>query len=624
MRALPLCPLLLLSLSSCPAPVVTDDGDLASLPAPMGLDLARIEAGAPDGAAPPPPWFSLCGPSGFCWDNPRPQGNDLHALWSDPRGRLVAVGELGTALHFDGAAWSLQLTGTARPLRAIHGRAATELFAAGERGVVLRHDGAIWQALGSGTTQDLSGVYQSPQGEVWAVGAQGTLRRFSGGAWQDFSGVTSDDLTAVSGRDARDVWTVGARGALLRFGGAAWKVERSAGGGPLFATWGNQDPNSPSELKELWAVGAGVLRWPSGGVGAPDPNAMPWYGVWGNSAIDLFTVSDDSIFNFDGQTWTRVLRLGSAATVPLFAAVAGSSRDVFVAGLGGLLLHLAGERFVPFFPELSTQHLSAVSGSAADDVYAVGYGGAVLRWNGAAWRALRAPTALVLNSVWSDGGGVSYAVGSSGLILRIQGEAVQQVASGLTMVDLRAVHGSAPDDVWAVGRSATILHFDGQRWSLVARGPGADLNAVWASGRALAFLAGAGGTLLRWDGQTFTTESKVTLQDLYAIHGASPTRVWAGGTSGALLAFDGQRWSPQVSGTRQIITGLHGNAAGQVFAVGDTNGNDQEESLVLRLDGEGWTPLPTGTNNRLAGLWVAADGAVIVVGSLGTILRRRP
>jgi hypothetical protein len=33
--------------------------------------------------------------------------------------------------------------------------------------------------------------------------------------------------------------------------------------------------------------------------------------------------------------------------------------------------------------------------------------------------------------------------------------------------DLRAVWGPRPDDVWAVGDDATVIHWDGQSWSTI-------------------------------------------------------------------------------------------------------------------------------------------------------------
>jgi hypothetical protein len=56
-----------------------------------------------------------------------------------------------------------------------------------------------------------------------------------------------------------------------------------------------------------------------------------------------------------------------------------------------------------------------------------------------------------------------------------------------TTADLRAVWGSGPEDVFAVGLDGTILHYDGSAWSAMdtpfssSQSP-PSLYAVWGSG----------------------------------------------------------------------------------------------------------------------------------------------
>jgi len=65
-----------------------------------------------------------------------------------------------------------------------------------------------------------------------------------------------------------------------------------------------------------------------------------------------------------------------------------------------------------------------------------------------------------------------------------------------TDVDLNAVWGTSPDDVWAVGDAGVVLHFDGQKWSrmkiagLGNRRP--DLYAVWAPEPGHVWIGGQG------------------------------------------------------------------------------------------------------------------------------------
>ncbi len=63
-----------------------------------------------------------------------------------------------------------------------------------------------------------------------------------------------------------------------------------------------------------------------------------------------------------------------------------------------------------------------------------------------------------LFGVWGSGPSDVWAVGWGGTILRWDGRAWARVSSGAT-VDLLGVWGSGPSDVWAVGEGGTILRY---------------------------------------------------------------------------------------------------------------------------------------------------------------------
>ncbi|MDF2692676.1 MAG: Type fimbrial biosis protein PilY1, partial [Labilithrix sp.] len=73
-----------------------------------------------------------------------------------------------------------------------------------------------------------------------------------------------------------------------------------------------------------------------------------------------------------------------------------------------------------------------------------------------------------------------------------------------TTENLRAVWGSGPNDVWAVGELATIVHWDGQSWTLATSalplGTKPDLNGIWGSGPEDVWAVGKG-TALHFTGK---------------------------------------------------------------------------------------------------------------------------
>src|SRR5262245_15879041 len=61
---------------------------------------AEPDAGMPDDDRGPP----TLGP--WSWQSPQPQGNTLNALWVPSETEAWAVGAFGTALRWDGSAWT--------------------------------------------------------------------------------------------------------------------------------------------------------------------------------------------------------------------------------------------------------------------------------------------------------------------------------------------------------------------------------------------------------------------------------------------------------------------------------------------------------------------------------------
>ena len=100
----------------------------------------------------------------------------LFKIWGTGAADVTAVGDRGLALHFDGAAWTVQPTGDLADLISVWGRAPDQHLAVGGRANarIARWDGATW----TGETlaiPGLSGVWMDPSGAATLVGNQGTI-----------------------------------------------------------------------------------------------------------------------------------------------------------------------------------------------------------------------------------------------------------------------------------------------------------------------------------------------------------------------------------------------------------------------------------------------------------------
>jgi hypothetical protein len=230
-----------------------------------------------------------------------------------------------------------------------------------------------------------------------------------------------------------------------------------------------------------------------------------------------------------------------------------------------------------FSPSVSPLH--GLSGSAEDDIWAVGSRTAV-HWDGVRWKLRDMSVQHSLNAVWAGDSANVWAVGSSSKIFRWGGSAWEQSYENPSGQPLYAVWGSAPNDVWAVGDKGVVAHWVEEGWDL-------------------AVPAGS-----------------LTNRRLRAVWGLGPGDVWAAGDAGTLLHFDGQEWKAVPSPTGNTLHGLCG-AENTLWAVG-------EQGTVLRGSGGKWTLLPSGTAIRLVACSVDENRALRVVGEGNVILQYAP
>jgi hypothetical protein len=113
-------------------------------------------------------------------------------------------------------------------------------------------------------------------------------------------------------------------------------------------------------------------------------------------------------------------------------------------------------------PLVNSAFLAGVWGSSARDVFAVGVGHTIVRYDGKRWTAMPAGTTPV--------------EGKPNLLTR--------------------VWGSGPNDVYAAGFDGLLLHFDGKSWSTVPTGTTENLGTIWGFSPADVFVVGGGGTIL--------------------------------------------------------------------------------------------------------------------------------
>jgi hypothetical protein len=314
-------------------------------------------------------------------------------------------------------------------------------------------------------------------------------------------------LNGVAFTSAKNGWAVGSgsRGTLiLHWNGSRWAaapIPRTARSGFLYAVAATSADNA-------WAVGC------------------LYQGGWDKTLI----------LHWNGTRWLQAptLYATNAGVVYLQGVTATSPSDVWIVGYTGdsysgdqtLLLHWNGKAWSQAPVYIQNGVLSAVAGSSARNIWAVGSNNGtvplILHWHGSAWKQVHTPSAPAFTAL-----------------------------SGVVAISKR--------DAWAVGSSATgivIFHWNGNAWKRAhvpyVRG-GAVLDGVGSVGRSNIWAVGYTGPkplIMHWNG---TTWKEVRTPDppgqftFAAVATTSADNAWAVGWNEAnkylIVHWNGKAWS---------------------------------------------------------------------------------
>lgn len=268
-------------------------------------------------------------------------------------------------------------------------------------------------------------------------------------------------------------------------------------------------------------------------------------------------------------------------------------------------------------PSSTGNDLAAIWGSSPNDIWAVGARGTAIHFNGTEWQPVTTNSMAALSGVWAASPTDAWSVGAdaSGLAL-YHWNGSQWLHTDLPApgrVTMRAVWGSASDDVWAVGGSMDsgdpgVWHWDGGTWrpefipggrpmplfsvagisnrvSLVGLGlefyqhSPSGWNAPQMPPRGALF---SGGMCVSADGAAWITSPNASVYR-YAAGGwstmtlpsAGPWRdlwcgqggPWAVGDNGQIAHWNGTSWGLESAG-RAGLAALWGTDTGTLWAVG--------------------------------------------------------
>lgn len=304
-----------------------------------------------------------------------------------------------------------------------------------------------------------------------ANGDSGDANTLSGGfVLEELGGA----LLSVTGTSETDVYAVGADAQdsggplVLHYDGSQWRrLETGLREGDLW--WISLDTIDG----EYYLVGDPglILRYaPSTGSfeECETPGDEVLFGVWGASADDIWAVGGNVfadqpygvIWHYDGEVWTALdtTTIDPAGLLPLFKVWGRSANEIYAVGQDGTLLRFDGEAWSPF-PGDTQRTLFTVHGN---DEMTVAVGGAlsgvIEELEGDAFVDHADPMTPQMNGVFIPDSGAPFAAGFVGQITRRNDEGlwdVQQTSID-TIYDFHAVWVDPSGGVWAVGGDLSV------------------------------------------------------------------------------------------------------------------------------------------------------------------------
>ncbi len=219
-------------------------------------------------------------------------------------------------------------------------------------------------------------------------------------------------------------------------------------------------------------------------------------------------------------------------------------------------------------------------------------------------------------------------------------------------IGLASVWGSGPNDVWTVGASGTVTHWDGKTWTTFEVDTGWSLRAVWGSGPNDVWTMGApdqifhskgfNGGQAQWTRVAAVTEETLSPPALFgAIWGTSASDVWIAGARLFMqrgndvfseLAWrttegdGGVVWAPGLQDqnwTFDTAYGIWGTSADDVWVVGTKSDGlpfaAHSQSPANEGEATRWTELDTQALAGFYAVWGSGANDVWAVGDYGTI-----
>ncbi len=269
----------------------------------------------------------------------------------------------------------------------------------------------------------------------------------------------------------------------------------------------------------------------------------------------------------------------------------------------------------------------SVGGTGPDDVWVVGAqphpqeGPVVLRTRDGAWERVETGQLHPIWWVHAFTDGPTFLGGGGATVLRVDGDEVTRTPTPVFFGNtVFGVWGASPDAVWAVGgfagRDGFVWRYDGASWTEIdlpddlprsASGEIPSLFKVWGRAADDVWVVGGLGTVLHYDGDDWTVVPSGTDEALFTVIGdADEVIAVGGGAQGVVIRGGPAGFVDDTPRGAPLLQGLTLDARGRIWVAG-------QGGYAARRDRRDWREMDLGlaeAPQSIHALWSDGEGAI--------------
>jgi hypothetical protein len=246
--------------------------------------------------------ISNCPVGTWCRED-APQGTTvlLHSVDAVDANDVFVVGDGGTILRRQNAAWTKMTSGTLENLRAVWALSSTDVWAAGQNGTVLHWNGTAWSPVAGAPNIDYSAAWGSSANDVWFSGTASAVHLTNGSTFTT-SAITGTPV-GISGSAANDVWIAAESGYLSHYT-TSWTLTpplvNGVSPGTSYFAVGVRASN------DVWAStpGTGTIRWNGAVWSSYATGTTLFASIYPPAADNAWGAGGTKVGRWNGTEWT--------------------------------------------------------------------------------------------------------------------------------------------------------------------------------------------------------------------------------------------------------------------------------------------------------------------------------